>query len=354
MAAKPRPRLADTPDVETNDAVEWLWRPAKSLKREPVEWLLKGRMAYGTLVILDGAKGVGKSTLCAALAAHVTSGVKIPSGRPKILSDVLWLTSEESYDQAVRPRLTAAGCDMARVHVPGVNERGSLHHFSFPSRLKSLREGIEQLNVALVVLDPLSSHFDPGLDLNSEGSLRPVLEAVSQLAQETGCLILGIRQLRKDRSCARVDQGLGSGSISHVARTVLAIDWPDRRQPRRLLRVVASNMGGRTGPLEYEIGEQSGSPVIQGWREVNPKDDDDDDDQIEGGERDARGDARRLLRVVLASEWVAAKTVLAEAEACGIGVRTLRSLKAELGVRSRRVGTTQPAIWEWGPPKSGW
>jgi len=299
-------------------------------------------------------KGSGKSTLCAALAAHVTAGAKIPGGSKSGKGGVLWLTTEESYESAVQPRLKAAGADLSHVHFPGLNEHGVPHRLSFPSRLKAVRECIEGLSLTMIIMDPLSSYWDSGLDLNSEGCLRPILEAIAVVAAETGCLFLGIRQLRKDRSCAKVDRAMGSACVGHVARSVLATDWPDQRCERRVLRVVNTNLGERVGPLEYQIVGESGSAVVRSWRSLDASTDDPDADEMDRGERSVRETAKRLLSAALADGWIAARVVISEAESAGIGIRTLNTAKAEMGVQSRRVGSAQPAFWEWSlPPVRG-
>jgi len=354
VSSASRPRLAKTPVVEVDEGSPFNFITIDKVKSEKLTWFMKGRIASGSFVVIDGPKGSGKSTLCAALAANVTSGVKLPGSGKRPRGDVLWLTSEESYRQAVKPRLSAAGCEMKRVHVPELDNLGNQLHFSFPSKSKVIRDAVIQLGVHLLILDPLSSHLDVGIDMNQEASVRPVLEGIGRLAQSTGCVIVGIRHLKKDRSCSRLDQGLGGVAIGNVARTVLSIDQPDHRSARRVLRVVGTNMGVRPGPLEYEIIDKEGQGVISKWKEVPLASDDEEGDQLDVGERSTREEARQLLRIICATEYVPAKVALAEGEGCGIKPHCLRRAKAELKLHARRVGNATPPFWEWGPPKGGW
>jgi len=354
VSAARKPRLAKTPVIQVDEFSERSFLTIDKVKSEKLQWFMKGRIACGSLIVIDGPKASGKSTLCAALAAHVTAGVKIPGGGKRPRGDVLWLTSEESYRQAVKPRLSAAGCDMKRVHVPDLDTHGNQLHFSFPSKSKVIREAIERLGVQLLILDPLTSHLDVGVDMNSESSARPVLEGIGRIAQSTGCVIVGIRHIKKDRSCSRLDQGLGGVAIGNVARTVFSIDQPDLRSPRRVLRVAGTNMGIRPGPLEYEIVDNDGQGVITKWKEIPLSTDDPDGDQLDVGERSTREEARQLLRIICATEYVPSKVALAEGESCGIKPHCLRRAKAELKLHARRVGNATPPFWEWGPPKGGW
>jgi len=354
VSAARKPRLAKTPVVEVDEEPSWCFQSITNVKAERTKWFMKGRIADGSLVVIDGPKGSGKSTLCAVLAAHVTAGLKLPGSSKRPAGDVLWLTSEESYKKAVKPRLAACGCDMARVHVPEIDNMGNWLHFSFPSKGKVIKDFIERMGVQLLVLDPLISHLDTGVLINNEDSVRPVLEGIGRIAQATGCVIAGIRHIKKDTSCSRLNQGLGGVAISNVARTVLSIDQPDHRSARRVLRVAGTNMAARPGPLEYEIVGKGDSAIIEKWKEIALADDDPEADQMEPGERSVRGDAKKLLRALLAKEWVPCKQVIAEAEGAGISLRTLNTAKAELLIQRRRVGSATPAYWEWGPPKGGW
>lgn len=354
MGAKPRPRLAESTVLPNAEPTEWLWRGIGQLKTDKIDWMLSGRLAYGSFALVDGMKGVGKSSFCCAVAALVTAGRKIPGSKKRPMAGVLWLTSEESYKDDVKPKLKAAGADLERVHVPEVDNMGNEIRIRFPSKTKALEDAIWRLSVRLVVIDPITASFDPGTDLKDEVVMRGICEGLLAVAQRTGCLILGQRHLKKDKSCARLDQGMGSVAIGNVARTVLSIDHPEDKDTRRVLRVLACNKGKPAGPLEYRIEDNEGYPHCCKWKELNKAMDDPEADQMDKGERSVREDAKRLLRELLATEWVPCKVIMAEAEGAGISSRSLNSVKAELGIQTRRVGRASPPFWEWGPPRNGW
>lgn len=354
MSAASRPRLAKTPVVEVDDPPEWAFASLDKIKTEKRNWLLKDRIAYGTLAMLDGEKGCGKSTFAAALAAVITAGVKMPGSKKGDKGAVLWLTTEESYSISVRPRLIAAGADMTRIHCPGTDDHGQVKSITFPSKSKTVQDAIVALGIRMVVFDPLCSHIDAGTNENMQGEIRPILEGMARLADATSCLMLGIRQYGKDRSKSRADQGLGSAAIAAVARTMLSIDHPDERKPRHVLRVVRTNLGKVPLSLQYDHIIEGDQVVCGKWKEVAEEDDDAQADQLDKGERVVRADAKKLLRLMLAKDWIPAKAVIAEAESTGISLRTLNTAKAELNIATRRIGHATPAYWEWGPPKEGW
>src|SRR4051812_45362623 len=93
------------------------------VNRQPVRWLWPGWVARGTLTLLDGDPGMGKSTLAADLAAKVSRGT-LQNQTPAL--NVLILSAEDDPARVIRPRLEAAGADLQRVlfvESIGVEER---------------------------------------------------------------------------------------------------------------------------------------------------------------------------------------------------------------------------------------
>ena len=52
---------------------------------------------------------------------------------------------------------------------------------SFPSCAQELEQVINEVGATLVVIDPLSAHFDPGIDTNNDASVRRALAALSDV-----------------------------------------------------------------------------------------------------------------------------------------------------------------------------
>lgn len=347
-------RVADTQDESERQDVESQWESAKRVKKQPVTWLLPGRLLNGSVSILEGAKGVSKSTFACALAAALTRGVPFLGRKKSKPQSVLWLPGEEDVATMVRPRLESAGANLERVHFPALNDRGERTRLTLPGHVHQIRDAILHFGCKLLIVDPLSSHVPPDINLCVDQCIHQVLDPVADMAHSLDCVVLMTRNLTKNTSAQRINQGLGGAAVGGVARSVLVIDWPDRRTSRRVLRVVACNLAKATPALEYELADQGGWPVLSAIRELPPDEDDADADLEESGERDTRADAVLLLRRVIGTERVPYVIIAREAEDAGIGLRTLRKAKADLGITSHRVGSSVPPHWEWGPPKGGW
>lgn len=348
-------RLAETEDNhDTPESIEEQWVSAAKVQRMPTRWLWPQIAVANALSIIEGDKGVGKTTLLAAVVAAVTAGSKLLGRRKQPLASAIWLAGEVPYDSFVRPRLEAAGADMDRVKFPALDSRGVRRKVVIPQQLNVLEKCIRQYGAKVVVMDPLASFADTSADLRSDQSTHAVLDPLIELAASTDCAFFLSRHLSKDRSAPRICQGLGGAAVGGAAQSVLAIDWPDRREPRRVLRVVACNAAEKLHSLEYSLKDCKGVPIMHAPRFLSDAEDDEEGSMLDVGERDVRGDARRLLRLLIGSEWVTVRAVVQEATSASISERTLRTAKAELGVRTRPNRRSVPPCWEWGPPLGGW
>src|SRR5437870_1178373 len=93
-----------------------------SLAPAAPRWLWPPRIPIGSLTLITGDPGTGKSTLALDLAARVTAALPWPvpasRGTPLELTreagDVIYLGGEDDLAAVTLPRLIAAGGDPAR------------------------------------------------------------------------------------------------------------------------------------------------------------------------------------------------------------------------------------------------
>ena len=106
--ATPAHALVTPMDTVTAQDVEWGWWPY---------------IAIGTLCMLDGDPGIGKSLLMTQLAASLSQGHPLPDQQGKLTLPTnhpwptLMLSTEDSLPHTLKPRLEAAGADCSKIHV---------------------------------------------------------------------------------------------------------------------------------------------------------------------------------------------------------------------------------------------
>lgn len=227
---------------------------ASSIKVRPVHWLWKGRMALGTLCLLAGREGIGKSTIGYDLAAQVTRGELegAYSGQPR---QVVVAATEDSWEHTIVPRLMAAHADLDKVlRVDVTTSEGVETSLSLPRDLVGLERLIVDEKVALVLLDPLMSRLDAKLDAHKDSEVRLALEPLTKIADRTGSAFLGLIHVNKSGSTDPLTGIMGSRAFAAVARSVLYAMADADDETLRHLGLPKNNLGPVDLPtLTYRI-----------------------------------------------------------------------------------------------------
>jgi RecA-family ATPase len=107
-----------------------------------------------------------------------------------------------------------------------------------PRDVDALRQtAIDIGDVGLIVLDPIASTVRG--DTHAEDAVRETIEPLNPLADELGCLLIGVRHLKKDTSNGALDSILGAGAWRDVPRAVLAVAADDEDETIFHIVVVA-------------------------------------------------------------------------------------------------------------------
>ncbi|MEI7886341.1 MAG: DNA repair protein RadA [Actinomycetes bacterium] len=180
-----------------------------------VDRVLGGGLVPGSVTLVGGEPGVGKSTLVLQLM-----GARAAAG-----STVLYITGEESADQ-VRLRADRLGALQdnlllaAETSLPNV-----IHH-------------INELRPEICVVDSIQTLHDPAYT-SAPGSVTQVRECAHRLVQTaktTGTTVLLVGHVTKDGQLA------GPRVLEHVVDTVLSFEG-DRHHALRLLRAQKHRFG---------------------------------------------------------------------------------------------------------------
>lgn len=335
------------PPVEA--APEGLTR-ASQVESTSIDWLWRGRVSLPSFVLLAGRGGVGKSLLATDFAARLTTKGKCSHDKPTDGKpcNIVWLPAEDSIHQIVTPRLKAAGADMDRVYFAGLDAQGfPIRRWSFPHDVGELSALCKAVNASVVFLDPLAS-FCGGVDLNHQQPVRQLCTELYTHGHLNGITWFALAHPNKSSTGPMIDRIFGSASLVHCARSVMIAGNNPNEQGVNVLVHAKTNEGQLMPTWGYEIVAPLGHPVVRflGTRDVKP--DDLGAELGSPGERDALDDARTLLAAALGKGALNAVEIITEAKACGIGERTLRQAKRELGIVSKRVKSTMGDVhWQW-------
>jgi archaellum biogenesis ATPase FlaH len=216
---------------------------ADTIRVRPVRWLWDERLALGTLCLVGGREGVGKSILTYTLAAHMTQGT-LPGVYLGLEKSVIVAAMEDSWEHTIVPRLMAAGANLARVHrVDVTTADGNESTLQLPADLKELQRVITEESAALLVLDPLLSRLSTDLDTHKDADVRVALEPVVKIADASGCAAIGLIHVNKSASSDPLTLLMGSRAFAAVARSVLFVMADPDEPTKRLMGQAKNNLG---------------------------------------------------------------------------------------------------------------
>jgi len=166
----------------------------------PVDWLWEDRLARGHLTLLASDPGMGKSQITIDLSARQSKeGAHWPLGPRVGVASSIFLCSEDSVADTIRPRAEAAGADLRKLHVlkSTVVRGGKKRGFNLGDDLDLLGEAISSVgDVGFVCIDALTSYMGK-IDSHRNTDVRAVLEPVSGFAEAHKVAILGVTHIPK-------------------------------------------------------------------------------------------------------------------------------------------------------------
>jgi len=194
-----------------------------------VEWIpgWESFIPFAGLSHIGGMPGVNKSTLTAMLAAVVT----------KLGFGVLMISSEDSVEHVVIPRLLAAGANLEKVHFP-------TKHLTFPHDIDGVQENIEANKIRLMVVDPIDAHMDGAVDSNNNKSVRSALAPLAFMADVTNCAVVMVGHPNKDRfnkdPMLRIGGSIG---IPGISRSAMIMGYHPYEPAEHNMRAIAAYKG---------------------------------------------------------------------------------------------------------------
>lgn len=194
--------------------------------------VLGGGVVPGSLILLGGDPGIGKSTLLLQFA--------LSSKKKKIL----YVSGEESEKQI-------------KMRAERINKTSENCYILTETSTQNIFQQIEHIQPNILIIDSIQTLHTAVIE-SSPGSISQVRECTSELikfAKETGTAIFLIGHINKDGVIA------GPKILEHMVDTVLQFEG-DRNYVYRILRTIKNRFGSASELGVYEMHQK-------GLREVN-------------------------------------------------------------------------------------
>jgi putative DNA primase/helicase len=330
---RPATPLQSGPDLIRMDSIE----------SRPVRWLWRGRLPFGSISLLVGVPGAGKSYLTVDLAARISTGTSFPDGSTQIPGSVIMISAEDHPKEVLRPRLDAHAADPSKIHLlrgQKIIDAGQQKSIDFSLRdVDVLKEAIQRVgDCRLLIIDPVGSFLGSRIDAHRDNEVRSVLAPVARLAEEHGVAVLIVMHRRKGNCGSADEAALGSRAFTGIARSVLHLTLDPQNPSRRLLLAGKNNLAASASGLAFSV---AGDPPKLEW-EPDPVEMSADEamsrERTDSGELSALDEAINWLKIELSPGPQETAKIQCKAKSCGISTSTLNRAKAKLKVQSNPDG----------------
>lgn len=214
-AASARSRVAPAsppvalPDVDTSGDLR------ASTGIQELDRVLGGGLVEGSLVLIGGDPGIGKSTLLMQVSGHLSRGG----------GNVLYVSGEESARQ-IKMRASRLGVDAANIY------------FSAETDASSLDSLVEHCSASVLIVDSIQTMQDPAAT-SAPGTVSQVRAAaalIAATAKSRGIPSFIVGHVTKEGAIA------GPRVLEHMVDTVLYFEG-ERTSAYRILRAVKNRFG---------------------------------------------------------------------------------------------------------------
>ena len=189
--------------------------------------VLGGGAVKGSLVLVGGAPGIGKSTLMLQICAQLCS-----------TGDVLYVSGEESEHQL---KMRAERLDVCNQNLYVLSE----------TNLSDILESVHTLKPSILIIDSIQTMCNDALDTppGSIGQVKDCTMTLMQLAKGEGITVFVIGHVNKEGSIA------GPKVLEHMVDCVLYFEG-DQHMSYRILRAAKNRFGATNEIGVFEMADK--------------------------------------------------------------------------------------------------
>jgi hypothetical protein len=314
-----------------------------TMRRARFAWT--SRIPLGTITLVAGLPGFGKSHLTVHLGARITRG-QLEGDLRGAPSDIVVASAEDALEFVLKPRFVAAGADIARVYSIKLGRDGVDLGISIPDDIEGIKRRLVATEARLLVIDPLLAHIPMRVDGHKDQHVRTALAPLSRMAEELDIAVVCVMHLNKRETADLFSRVGGSGGFTAAARSALLVaEDPDDADVRVVahgksnLTPTAESLAFRLEGIELPNPDPEDPEPIEVAKVVIIGDSDRDvESLLEKRSSSAGSDAKAWLAQYLAAGPVLAETLFKDGREAGHSKRTVERAKKALGVKSDREG----------------
>lgn len=318
--------------------------PFSEIPEEELVFLWYPYVCLGTLGLLDGDPGDGKSQFTIWLCARISRGQKLPNGNEVKPANCFLFNFEDLKGAVIKKRLEANGADLTRVFIQS-------RPFQLSLEMAEWLDGeIAEKKPGVVILDPIQAVMT-GVDGNSNIDVREFMSRLSEIADKRRCAIICVRHFGKGAQDKAMKKGLGSTDFVGISRNQFGL--AKRVDGVRGFIVFHMKTNFERGQsMLFTMGDADGrkgeQPKIafEKFSDVTADDFFSSEVSARGPSQDEREVAKQFLLDTLANGPKAAATLKSQAEARAISVTTLDRARKDLGIITAKEGK----VWFWSLP----
>lgn len=290
--------------------------------------------------------------MVADIAARVSKGYAMPPIEAGYVvsepANVLMLCAEDTVEKTVKPRLHVCNANMKKVFFLRTKGRP----ITFPADIERFEQECMELEIDLVIIDPIMAYIGRTVDTHNDQSSRECLTRLKEFAEHTNISIVMLRHLNKRSGDAAIFRGGGSIAFTAASRCNLIVGNHPKEENVNVLACVKTNLGMKPKSLTYTIESvdtKHGSVGKIGWLEEVAINADEIVDIEKGAKKTNKLDhAIDTITKVLMSKGAMLSLDLQELviQQTGISPTTYQHARKRVDIiRAREPGSTRTAPW---------